>query len=232
MADTGAGAKLGIVVAGAVAIFVLVTSLYDYRSTTTASPSSLSPSSVPVRSASSASQEPLNVRLQCLAEHVENAPAPFHLSYKKSTQASNSDWETDITANSISGMVVDDAGTRAIQGIRTNGAAWGKAVADVIAPISGSQRTFALVRNSSATRRDGKEKVNGEDTVKYTIDSARDTAVDASQVDGLLGAGGFIKGAVWVTNDGCPVRLVMDAQMHMPDGNLEKEHYEAEVFLK
>lgn len=233
MADGGLGAKLGIVAAAIVGIFVLVSLIYNYRSTPSEAPGgeptvALGPP-VKTSAASPALEQAPDINFQCLQAHVENAPSPFHLSYKKSTQVINSDWEADVTAKSINGTVVDTTGTQAIHATRADRASWNAAVAQLMTPISGSERTYGLVRNSSATARAGNEMVNGQETVKYTIDSTHDTASDAAEVNSLLGAGGFIRGTAWVTKDGCPVKLVLDAQMHMPDGNLEKEHYEEEV---
>ncbi|MFZ0638631.1 MAG: hypothetical protein WAN33_10550 [Candidatus Acidiferrales bacterium] len=51
-------------------------------------------------------------------------------------------------------------------------------------------------------------------------------------IGSLLGQGGFVKGTVWVTKDGCPVKLVLDSQMNLPGGNGEKQHYESNVTQK
>lgn len=228
MANRGPGPILGVVVAAIVGIFVLISLVYKGPSTNPP-PSAPLPSSIPLRAPTVSSEARPNVDLQCLVERVEKAPAPFHLSYKKSTQVINSDWETDITKNSINGTVVDSTGTQTIHAARANSASWTSAVAQVTAPITGSARTLGLVRNSSAMMPVGAESINGESTTKYMIDSTRDTAADASEIKGLLGPDGFIKGTAWVTKDGCPVKLVLDAEMHMPDGNVEKEHYEEAV---
>jgi hypothetical protein len=226
MPDTGLGPKLGVVAAAVVGIFILA-GLF-YKSSTNPPPSPAMPLNIPVKATGVAADDP-NINLQCLVDHVQQAPAPFHLSYKKATQATSSDWETDITPNAINGTIVDGTGTQAIHGDRANGASWGKAVAQVTTPIAGSRSTFALVRNTSATTRAGKDTVNGQSTIEYTIDTGRDTAVDAAAINSLLGSGGFIKGTAWVTKDGCPVKFVLDAEMHMPDGSVEKEHYEEAV---
>lgn len=239
MADGSMGAKLGVVVAGILGIFVLVSLLYTYRSKSSDEPGGQPtvPLNTPIHTSAKTSppqqlQPPPNIDFQCLQNHIEGAPAPFHLSYKKSTQLMNSDWEADITTSSINGTVVDSTGARTIQATRGNKTSWNAAVAQLNVPISGSARTLGLVRNSSAATRAGEETVNGENTVKYTIDSAHDTAADAGEINSLLGAGGFIRGTAWVAKDGCPVKLVLDAQMHMPDGNVEKEHYEEDVTQK
>ena len=48
-----------------------------------------------------------------------------------------------------------------------------------------------------------------------------------------MGLGGFEKGDVWVTSEGCPVKLVVDDEMHNKDGSLlEKIHYEEAMVRK
>lgn len=239
MADGGMGAKLGVVVAAVVGLFVLGSLIYSYSDKSSDEPGGQPtvPLNAPVHSSAKTIppqqlQPPPNIKFQCLQNDIENAPAPFHLSYKKSTQLMNSDWEADVTAKSINGTVVDSTGTRPIQGTRANKASWNAAVAQLNVPISGSARTLGLVQNSSAATRAGEENIDGANTVKYTIDSTHDTAADAAEINGLLGAGGFIRGTAWVTKAGCPVKLELDAQMHMPDGNVEKEHYEEAVTQK
>lgn len=230
MPDRGLGPKLGVAAAAIVGIFVLV-SLFYGNSTETPPPGPAAPLDLPAKPSGAAADDP-NINLQCLVDHVERAPAPFHLSYKKTTQATNSDWETDITRNSINGTLENGSGKQSIHGLRANGASWGKAVAQVTTPISGSTSTFALVRTTSAMARVGDQKLDGQDTIEYTIDTGRATAVDAAAMGNLLGSGGFIKGTAWVTKNGCPVKFVLDAEMHLPDGSMEKEHYEEAVTAK
>lgn len=86
-----------------------------------------------------------------------------------------------------------------------------------------------MVNNSSAMQRTGAEKVNGEGTIKYTIDTSRDTPADAALIKTIQGANGFIKGSVWVTHTGCPVKFVLDDEDHFKDGSVQKTHYEANV---
>jgi len=48
----------------------------------------------------------------------------------------------------------------------------------------------------------------------------------------VLGPGGSEKGTVWVTSQGCPVRIVLDEELHAKDGSLlGKAHYE-EMMVK
>ena len=168
------------------------------------------------------------INLQCDADRIRKAPAPFHWSYGKIVPPlTNADWEADITPDSITGTFMDSSGKRAIHGLRSDGTSWNTAVSLLTAPLPAS--TFALVTNSPATVRAGPENVNGENTIKYAIDTTRATGGEAGLIKSVLGSNGFIKGAAWVTREGCPVKFVLDVAQHNADGTVRKEHYEANV---
>jgi hypothetical protein len=168
------------------------------------------------------------INLQCDADRIRNAPAPFHWSYGKIVPPlTNADWEADVTPDSITGTFIDSSGKRAIHGVRADGTSWNTAVSVLTAPLPAS--TFALVTNSSATVRLGAENVNGENTIKYAIDTTHAKGSEVGLIKNVLGANGFIKGAAWVTRDGCPVKFVVDVAQYNTDGTVRKEHYEANV---
>lgn len=168
------------------------------------------------------------INLQCAAERIQKAPARFHWSFKKVVPPmTNADWEADVTPDSIVGTFIDSSGPRAIHAVRSDSTSWNTAVLALTGPLPAS--TFALVNHSSATVHVGTENVNGEDTIKYAIDTSRDTPADASLIRSVLGANGSVKGAAWVTRTGCPVRFVLDVEQHNKDGTVQKEHYEANV---
>lgn len=93
---------------------------------------------------------------------------------------------------------------------------------------------FATVRNTSAVVNEGPEKgVNSYNAVKYSIDTARGTATEQALYKSILGPNGFEKGSVWVTAQGCPVRIVLDEELHSKDGSLAgKTHYEEAMIKK
>ena len=73
-------------------------------------------------------------------------------------------------------------------------------------------------------------KVNGYDTIHYSIDTARFSATER-QI--LLKPGDFEKGDAWVTSIGCPIKLTLDSELHRNDGTLiEKLHYEEAMVKK
>lgn len=176
----------------------------------------------------SASGDNPRVDLQCAAGRIQNAPAPFHWSLKKAvTPDTNTDWEADVTADAIAGTVTDSSGTRAIHGTRSDQTSWNTAVMILTAPLPAS--VFALVNNSSGIVRAGRENMNGQDTVKFKIDTSEDTQADASLIHNVFGAGGFVKSTAWVTSKGCPIKFLLDVEQHNQDGTVEKEHYEENV---
>ena len=169
--------------------------------------------------------------LQCAADKIQKPTFAFHWSLKKNVSDSGpSDREADVTPALITGMVTDTSGSRPIHAVPADASAWNMAALDLAGPLPAS--TVALVNNSSATTRDGTEKINGEDTIKYSIDTTRDTPSDANLIKSVLGEGGFIKGTAWVTAEGCPVKFVIDVEQHLKNGTVETEHYEEAMTRK
>lgn len=168
------------------------------------------------------------IDLQCAAERIRKAPAPFHWSYKKEVIGLSAvDWEADITPDSIAGTSIDSSGTRAIHAARSDNTSWNTAVLTLTGPLPAS--TFALVNNSSAIVRDGIENENGQNAIKYTIDTTHATGGETNLIKSVLGANGFIKGTAWVTPQGCPVKFVLNVEQHNNDGTVERQHHEANV---
>lgn len=168
------------------------------------------------------------IDLQCAAERIRKAPAPFHWSFRKVVPPlTNGDWEADISADSITGTIIDSSGTRFIHGDRSDSTKWNTAVALLTAPLPAS--TFALVNNSSAVARSGPDEANGKVAIRYEIDTSQDTPAEASLIGSVLGSGGFVKGAAWVTRTGCPIKFVLNVEQHNKNSIAQREHYEANV---
>jgi len=181
--------------------------------------------------APSSGRDDPRIILQCAADRIQNPSAPFHWSFKKNvSDFGDSTWEADITPDSITGILADSSGSRPIHAIRSDTTGWSTAVLMLAGPLPAS--TFALVTNSSATERAGAEKVNGEDTVKYSIDTTCDSAADASLIKNVLGPHGFVKGSAWVTAEGCPVKFLIDVEQHTKSGTVVREHYEEAMIKK
>lgn len=178
-------------------------------------------------SVTSESDDP-GINLQCAADRLRKAPAPFHWSFKKIVMPETSaDWEADVTGDEIHGTLVDSFGTHAIHGVRSDQTSWNTAAMILSGALPSS--TFALVDNSSATTRAGRESIHTTDEIKYVIDTSKNTEAEASLIRTVLGPNGFVKGIAWVNGRGCPVRFVLDVMQHNKDGSVNKEHYELNV---
>lgn len=171
------------------------------------------------------------INLQCSADRLRKAPAPFHWSFKKVvTPDTNADWEADVTADTIGGTITDASGARAIHGSRSDATSWNTAVLILAAPLPTS--TFALVDNSSATKPAGLEKVNAINAIRYLIDTSQDTSAEAALIQSVLGPKGFVKGTAWVTREGCPVKFSLSVEQHNHDGTTQKEDYELNLSMQ
>ncbi|MBZ5526488.1 MAG: hypothetical protein LAN71_01100 [Acidobacteriia bacterium] len=170
------------------------------------------------------------IDLNCIMDRIQNPPEAFHYSYKH--DGSNSvDEEADITPQTIDGTFKNNDVSRSFHGDRSDQPSWQGAGMSLMG-ISGMSSTMALVRNSSATVREGAEKVNGYDAIRYSVDTARASGGESSLYSNTLGPGGFEKGGIWVTSQGCPVRISIDSEMHLKDGSVHKDHYEEAMVKK
>ena len=182
---------------------------------------------------SAASQSTSNpgIDLNCVVDHIQNPPEAFHYTYKKDTSDDNLIQEADISPDAITGSSKSKYGTHELKGVKSDAASWQSAWTGLMG-ISGMSSTIALIHSGSPTVREGTEKMNGYDTTRYSIDTARSDAAEAGLYRATLGAGGFEKGMAWVTAQGCPVKLSLDSEMHLNNGSIEKDHYEIEMVKK
>ena len=169
-----------------------------------------------------------DIDLNCVINHIQNPPESFHYAFKAE---SNSPWEeeADVTPQQIDGRFSNNSGPKPQPFHGTPREASSNLMA-----IGRMASLFATVRNTSAVVNEGPEKgVNSYNTVKYSIDTARGTASEQALYKSILGPGGAEKGTVWVTSEGCPVRIVLDEELHAKDGRLlEKAHYEEAMVKK
>jgi hypothetical protein len=184
----------------------------------------------PTRSAPAA--EPTShaqaLSLECIAERIRHAPAPFHWSYKKDAPGSGAaDWEADITANSIAGTLVDSSGTYPIQADRSDSSAWNTAVSALTSSLPES--AIALLKDVPAPAPAAVEILGNEYAVKYRIDSSRDAPANSISLKKALGPNGFVKGAVWVNSDGCPVKFILDVEQQSGGNSARKVRYEGDA---
>ena len=182
---------------------------------------------------SAASQNTSNpgIDLNCVIDHIQNPPETFHYTYKKDTSDDNLIQDADISPDAITGSSKSKYGTHELKGVKSDAASWQSAWSGLMG-ISGMSSTVALIHSGSPTVREGTEKMNGYDAIRYSIDTARGDAAEAGLYRATLGAGGFEKGMAWVTAQGCPVKLSLDSEMHLNNGSVDTVHYEIAMVKK
>lgn len=169
-----------------------------------------------------------DIDLNCVINHIQNPPESFHYSFKAE---SDNPWkeEADVTPQGIDGSFSNSSLPVPQQ---FHGAP--REVSSNLMAIGRMASLFATVSHTSAVVNEGAEQgVNGYNTVKFSIDTARGTATEQGLYKSILGPDGFEKGSVWVTSQGCPVRIVLDEELHSKDGSLAgKTHYEQAMVKK
>lgn len=176
------------------------------------------------------------INLNCIVDRLNNPPDSFHYVYKKTTSDGNNvHQEADVTPQAIDGFRAQADGSRQpIHAARSDAQGWQGAMAGLTG-ISGMSSTVSTFNHTAAMQRESDgAATNGYQTTHYSIDTARwDETTRQMLGNATLGPGGFDKGDVWVTSDGCPVKLVLDEEMHRKDGSLlERLHYEEAMIKK
>jgi hypothetical protein len=171
------------------------------------------------------------IDLNCVIDHIQNPPEAFHYTYKKDTADDNLIQEADLTPDTIDGSSKNKYASRSLKGVKSDRDSW-QAAWTGLTGISGMSSTIAIVNHSSATVREGAEKMKGYDAIRYSIDTARGNTAEAGLYRATLGDGGFEKGMAWVNAQGCPVKLSLDSEMHLKNGSVDKVHYEIEMIKK
>ena len=176
------------------------------------------------------------IDLNCIFDHLQNPPESFHYVYKKEdSDGTNVHQEADVTPQSIDGFRAQPDGSQMqLHGLRSDAQSWQNALAGITG-ISGMAGTVATFNHNSATKRESDGgQVNGYETIHYSIDTARWNSTERQLLGNFaLGPGGFDKGDAWVTPKGCPVKFILDEEMHKKDGSiLDKIHYEEAMTKK
>jgi hypothetical protein len=173
-----------------------------------------------------------HIDMNCLGNRIENPPEAFHYSYKADGRFSV-DKEAEITPQSMNITIQDNSGSHTYRGTRSDSVSWDKAVLD----LSGSGLTAMIARldfikDKSAVVRASAEPMNGYDTTKYSIDTANANSSDKNTYATLFGGGSYEKGAIWVTDQGCPAKLLLDEGSKGANGSVDKVHYELAMIKK
>ena len=165
------------------------------------------------------------IDINCVGNHVQSPPEAFHYSYK-STVGGSVDKEADITPQGMEVTIQDKSGSHKYHGVRSDEASWNNAVL----ALSGngftvmSARIDSVKNKSSVVRAAGAEPMNGYQTTKYSIDTTNANSSELRTYEAFFGSGSYDKGAIWITADGCPVKLILDEATKQANGSVDKLH--------
>jgi hypothetical protein len=182
------------------------------------------------RNVAAASNPNPGIDLNCVYEQLQNPSESFHYIYKKDAD-DHVHQEADVTPQTIDGFRTQfDGYQQSLHAVRSDQQSWQSALAGLTG-IAGMSSTVALINHNSAMQREADGgSVNGYTTLHYSIDTARFSATERQM---LLKPGEYEKGDAWVTSAGCPVKLMLDSELHRNDGTLiEKLHYEESMVKK
>jgi len=172
------------------------------------------------------------IDVNCLGDRLDNPPEAFHYSYKTTGSQNDVDKEADVAPQTMDITIRDNSSSHTYHGERAKESSWNSAVLD----LSGSGLTtmtarLGFLKDTPAFSRAGAEQTNGYNTTKYSIDTAG-AGSSGKGYAAFFGSGSYDKGAMWVTAEGCPVRVVLDEATQQPDGSVAKVHYELNFVKK
>ena len=168
-----------------------------------------------------------DIDLNCVARHIQSPTESFHYSF--SDQSENS-WQEDaeVTPQNIDGSFMNSflPAKQEFHGPPQQ-------VSSNLMAIGRMASIFSTVHMTSAVVKQGAEKKNGYDTVKFSIDTAQGNGTEQGLFKTVFGPGGFERGSVWITAEGCPVQIALDEEIHAKDGSpTGKAHYEEAMTRK
>lgn len=175
----------------------------------------------------------VHIETLCISDRISNPTEPIHYSYKYSGVSDSIDNEADITPKVMDITSNDSSGSHTYHGDRSDENSWNAAVLDLSSlRFTGLSARIDSVNGTSALVPQGADSVNGYKTSKYAIDTTRAKASDQQQFETLFGKGSFEKGTIWVSSDGCAVKLVLDEAIVQNDASVDKGHYELAIVRK
>ena len=202
----------------------------------TASPCNSSPASSGSRqtgTAAASDKSGTHIDVMCIGDRINNPPEPFHYSYKYADASGSADKEADITPQSMDITIQDKSGSHKYHGIRSDEASWSRAVVDLSGlNLTAMSSRLDSLNGTSAIVQQGPEAMNGYSATRYAIDTNGANASDKNKFETFFGKGSFEKGTVWMGNDGCGVKLVLEEGIWQANGGVKQAHYEMAMIKK
>ncbi len=167
-----------------------------------------------------------HIDVGCMLGHVEKPTESFHYSYKYADASRSLDDEADVTSDAINIVFKDTSGSRSLHAVRSDENSWNNALLSLSSlAFTGMTGRLAGLEGMSAIVSRGAEAVNGYQATKYSIDTTSANSSDQKAIEMLFGPGSYDKGTVWMGQDGCAVKLLLDEGLVLPNG-VEKRHFE------
>ena len=168
-----------------------------------------------------------HIDVLCIGDRINNPQESFHYSYKYADTSGWLDDEADVTPQAMDITAKDKSSSHSYHGVRSNEESWNGAVLYLAhLNITGMSARLDSLNGTSSIVSRGTESMNGYSTTKYSIDTASANSSDKNTFETLFGKGSFEKGTVWMGQDGCAVKLVLDEAIAQTNGSLNKSHYE------
>lgn len=167
------------------------------------------------------------IDVMCIGERINNPSEPFHYSYRYSDASGSTTKEAEITPQAMEITISDQSGSHSYHGMRSDDVSWNKAVLDLSGlNLTAMSSRLDSLNDSTAVSRQAAEATNGYDATRYAIDTTKASGSDQQEFAALFGKGASEKGAVWMSADGCAVKLVLDERILRSDGTPKDDHYE------
>ncbi len=183
--------------------------------------------------AQSAGNSDGQINVMCMGDRINSPAESFHYSYKYTDASGSVDKEADITPQAMEITITDASGTHSYHGTRTSEGSWNGAVLTLSSlSITGMTARLGSLSGTSSVARQGAQTMNGYAATRYSIDTTNANASDRKAFALLFGQGSFEKGTVWMGEDGCAVKLVLDEGFAGANGGVDKRHYEMDRIRK
>ena len=171
------------------------------------------------------------IDLSCMPARFANPAEPFHYSYDRAGHSDFVKLEADVTPNSIDGVLNTEwdgnpSPPLPLHAVRSDTAAWGQTLGNLNAGLGMPSSLMEANMMQRSLVREATGQVNGYDSIRYSLDTARLDAGDRS----ILGSSE--KGTVWVSNSGCPVKWSIVTELKNKDGSIDRTQYEGNVIKK
>jgi hypothetical protein len=164
----------------------------------------------------------------CQETMAKNPVGPFHFSSVR-TQPGTSDSlsvQADVSPEKIDLTDRTATGTTTNHYRRTDKSGWTMAVTTMAMSSPWMDRNMAKFDMKEV----GHEKINGFDTIKYTVDTSKDPSDKQTYLQAMGLKDYNIVGSLWLTKDtGCILKYVIDDTDYSKGGAVTKMHYEGSV---